>query len=129
MTWTAAPTRAPFRTLSVCCGLLLIAAAPAGPADEAPSPRRAPETSNSTAVPSAAGAVSRALALVGADRWHAAGQRGRGLTVAVLDSGFRGWHDHLGAALPTADHVRARSFRLDGSFESRNSQHGILCAE
>src|SRR5262245_20432132 len=128
MTWTAAPTRAPARLFTLLAGLLLTPAALAGPADEAP-PRRAPETSGSPALNSSAGAVTRALALVGADRWHAAGYRGQGLTVAVLDSGFRGWRDHLGAALPPAGRVTARSFRLDGNLEARNSQHGILCGE
>lgn len=65
----------------------------------------------------------------GADDWHAAGFRGRGVTVAVLDTGFRGWRRSLGGALPAAEHVRAKSFRLDGDLEARDSQHGVLCAE
>src|SRR5262249_51021298 len=69
----------------------------------------------------------RHVARVGADRWHAAGYRGQGVKVAVLDTGFRGWHDHLGKALPA--HVTARSFRSDGNLEFRESQHGILCGE
>ncbi|MDB5311726.1 MAG: apr 2 [Gemmataceae bacterium] len=64
---------------------------------------------------------------LGANRWHAAGYRGRGVKVAVLDTGFRGWHDHLGHALP--EHVVTRSFRRDGNLEYRDSQHGILCGE
>jgi hypothetical protein len=47
--------------------------------------------------------------------------------VAVLDSGFRGYRDHLGAALP--ERVKVRSFRRDHDLEARPSQHGILCAE
>jgi subtilisin family serine protease len=47
--------------------------------------------------------------------------------VAVLDTGFRGWKDHLGKDLPA--HVAARSFRADGNLEFRDSQHGILCGE
>src|SRR3954452_25465677 len=35
-----------------------------------------------------------------ADRWQADVYRGQGVTVAVLDSGFRGWRRHLGGALP-----------------------------
>jgi subtilisin family serine protease len=64
---------------------------------------------------------------VGADGWHAAGFRGRGVKVAVLDTGFRGWRDQLGKALP--DRVTAKSFRSDGELEFRSSQHGILCGE
>ena len=64
---------------------------------------------------------------VGADRWQAGGFRGRGVKVAVLDTGFRGWREHLGKALPA--HVTARSFRADGNLEARDSQHGILCGE
>jgi hypothetical protein len=62
-----------------------------------------------------------------ADRWHADGYRGQGVTVAVLDSGFRGWKRYLGSALP--DHVETRSFRPDGDLEAKDSQHGILCGE
>ncbi|HZU37978.1 MAG TPA: S8 family serine peptidase, partial [Gemmataceae bacterium] len=67
------------------------------------------------------------LAQLGVDRWHAAGFRGQGITIAVLDTGFRGYRQHLGHALPA--HVRTRSFRPDGNLEARNSQHGVLCAE
>jgi hypothetical protein len=67
------------------------------------------------------------LAQLGADRWHEAGYRGRGMKVAILDSGFRGYRDHLGKALPLD--VKVRSFRKDGNLEAKNSQHGILCGE
>jgi subtilisin family serine protease len=67
------------------------------------------------------------LERMGVPAWHAAGWRGRGVTVAVLDSGFRGYRDRLGEALP--EHVTARSFRADGDLEARDSQHGILCGE
>jgi subtilisin family serine protease len=70
---------------------------------------------------------AKRLARLGVDRWHAAGLRGRGLKIAVLDSGFRGYREHLGKALPA--HVLTRSFRSDGNLESKDSQHGILCAE
>jgi subtilisin family serine protease len=81
------------------------------------------------AAPSADAAHDRArlLARLGADRWHAAGYRGRGVKVAVIDTGFRGWRSHLGSALPRA--VLARSFRGDADLEARDSQHGILCGE
>jgi Subtilase family len=66
------------------------------------------------------------LADLGADRWHAAGFRGKGVKVLVLDTGFKGWHDQLGKVLP--EHIAAHSFRADGNLETRD-QHGILCGE
>jgi subtilisin family serine protease len=70
---------------------------------------------------------AKQLARLGVDRWHRAGRRGRGVKVAVLDTGFRGYRAQLGKALP--EHVTARSFRPDGDMEARDSPHGILCSE
>jgi subtilisin family serine protease len=67
------------------------------------------------------------LARLGVDRWHAAGLRGKGIKVAILDSGFRGYKNQLGRALPA--HVTVRSFRADGNLEAKDSQHGVLCSE
>jgi hypothetical protein len=67
------------------------------------------------------------LASLGVPAWRVAGCRGQGVKVAVLDTGFRGYHDFLGKALPAK--VNAHSFRADGDLEARDSQHGILCAE
>lgn len=67
------------------------------------------------------------LLRVGADHWHHLGHRGRGIKVAILDTGFRGYKDHLGKSLPGK--VLAKSFRTDGNLEARDSQHGILCGE
>jgi subtilisin family serine protease len=64
---------------------------------------------------------------LGVSRWHAAGVRGSGVKVAVLDSGFRGYRSFLGASLPAT--VTTRSFRADGNLEAKDSQHGILCGE
>jgi subtilisin family serine protease len=70
---------------------------------------------------------ARCLARLGVDRWQRLGYRGQGVKVAILDSGFRGYHAHLGKALPAQ--VTARSFRGDGDLEAKDSQHGILCGE
>jgi subtilisin family serine protease len=67
------------------------------------------------------------LTRTGVDRWHQAGFRGKGVKVAILDSGFQGYRDFLGRALPAR--VTVRSFREDGNLEARESQHGILCGE
>jgi hypothetical protein len=49
------------------------------------------------------------------------------VTVAVLDTGFRGYRTHLGKALPAT--VTTKSFRRDDDLEAKDSTHGILCAE
>jgi subtilisin family serine protease len=64
---------------------------------------------------------------LGVTRWHAAGVRGAGVKVAVLDSGFRGYRKFLGSSLPET--ITTRSFRSDGNLEAKDSQHGILCGE
>ncbi|MGL4554987.1 MAG: S8 family serine peptidase [Gemmataceae bacterium] len=70
---------------------------------------------------------ARAVAQLGVSDWHRAGRAGRGVTVAVLDSGLKGWRAAAGKVLPAA--VAAKSFRKDGSFDARDSQHGVLCGE
>ncbi len=70
---------------------------------------------------------AEALERLGVPLWHEKGWRGRGLKVAVLDSGFHGYQAHLGAALPRS--VQVRSFRFDGNLEAKDSSHGLLCAE
>jgi subtilisin family serine protease len=67
------------------------------------------------------------LRRLGIDAWHLAGAAGQGIKVAVLDSGFHDYTEYLGKALPA--HVRAKSFRHDGSVDGHGSQHGILCGE
>jgi subtilisin family serine protease len=79
------------------------------------------------ATPAAAPDRQSWIVRLGADRWHAAGHRGQGVKIAILDTGFRNWRAWLGKALPT--HIEARSFRLDGNLEFRPSSHGVLCAE
>src|SRR5690349_18757301 len=99
-----------------------------------PAPAPAPVAEEATpdcglAPPLTAPALQRSqhLARLGVDRWHAAGHKGAGVKVAVLDSGFRGYQACLGKGMPA--HVVTRSFRADGNLEARDSQHGILCAE
>ncbi len=72
-------------------------------------------------------ALYHAATRLGVPAWHQAGQRGKGVKIAILDSGFRGYQGALGKVLPAA--VKVRSFRRDGRLDARNSQHGILCAE
>jgi subtilisin family serine protease len=98
--------------------LALLAVALLGQAGE-PSSTTAPETIRARR--------AEHLTQIGAEQWHRLGHRGRGVKVAILDTGFRGYRDHLGRSLP--DQVVARSFREDGNLEARDSQHGILCGE
>jgi subtilisin family serine protease len=67
------------------------------------------------------------LARLGADGWHAAGARGQGVKILVIDSGLRGWRSQLGLALPA--NALAKSFRADADLESRDSLHGVRCGE
>jgi hypothetical protein len=85
------------------------------------------EESDSAASAATTGLREQHLRRLGVDRWHVVGTRGRGIKVAVLDSGFRGYRSFLGGTLPAK--VKAKSFRFDGNLEARDSQHGILCGE
>jgi subtilisin family serine protease len=67
------------------------------------------------------------LLALGIPAWHQAGYRGQGITIAVLDSGFRDYHAYLAWTLP-AD-VLTHSFRTDRNLEAKQSQHGLLCGE
>jgi hypothetical protein len=67
------------------------------------------------------------LEKLGVRSWHAAGLRGNGIKVAILDSGFCGYLAQAGKALPAQ--VSVCSFRKDGNLEARDSQHGVLCGE
>ncbi len=64
---------------------------------------------------------------LGVDRWQAAGFRGQGIKIAIIDMGFRGYRRFLGKALPA--NLTIRSFRKDGNVEAKDSMHGILCCE
>ncbi|MDP6607074.1 MAG: S8 family serine peptidase [Dehalococcoidia bacterium] len=67
-----------------------------------------------------------ALTLLGVDRWQAAGFRGHGVRVAILDAGFEGHEDLLGSTLPAR--VAVRSFRSDGAIGA-GIDHGTRAAE
>src|SRR5262249_18495226 len=107
------PDRAPIRPLAQPAGRTSLSG-------EEATRARSPEAALSRP-------TRRLLAQLGIDRWHAAGYRGRGVKVAIPDSGFRGYLHQRGKALPAC--VTVHSFRRDGNLEARNSQHGILCGE
>jgi len=87
-----------------------------------------------TPVAAQGGIVSEGVEITEADRWHAAGFKGQGVKVAVLDAGFRGYERLLGRELPPAEKVITRSFRADGDIECRRCDrdeqvHGLAVAE
>ena len=71
--------------------------------------------------------VSEGVGVVGADRWHSSGIRGKGVKVGVLDPGFAGYQELLGAELPSS--VVTRSFRADGDLTAGGEDHGTAVAE
>lgn len=78
--------------------------------------------------------VSEGLEITEADRWHAAGLKGQGVKVAILDAGFLGYERLLGRELPPKEKVIVRSFRADGDIECRECDrdaqvHGLAVAE
>jgi subtilisin family serine protease len=130
----------PRSLLALFCGLvgalLLAGAAASGRTDAGRSqvtalalPHAGEEAADQSSSREAAALARRGahLSKVGVERWHREGFRGKGVKVAVLDSGFRGWRDHLGKSLP--EKVTVKSFRADADLEARDSQHGILCGE
>ena len=122
------PVRATFcavlRRALVALGLVAV---PNFVSAASPSPAEKLASTSRNAEASVAAERAHHLAELGVDGWHAAGTTGRGIKVAVLDGGFRGYKQFLGSALPA--HVEAKTFRKDGNFEARDTQHGILCAE
>jgi subtilisin family serine protease len=116
----AAQRRSPLRLPFVLALLLW-----AGPALRAGSTDSPPDAA--VPVPQPALSRERHLAELGVTAWHAAGGRGQGVKVAILDTGFHGYRAFLGKALPAT--VTVHSFRSDGDLEARDSQHGILCGE
>jgi subtilisin family serine protease len=111
------------RTLTILAGVVVavgLAATPAPATDEIPAwaYNRDDRTPKERA---------DHLARLGVLGWHRSGIRGEGVTIAVLDSGFRGYKDHLGKSLPPG--LVAKSARTDDNMEYKDSQHGILCGE
>ncbi len=71
----------------------------------------------------------------GADVWQAAGFRGEGTKIGIIDTGFVGFEDALGNELPTADRVHALCFDEGGDvfFDlgecEYDSIHGTIVTE
>lgn len=83
----------------------------------------APDYAQTTAV------VSEGVARADAATWHAAGLRGQGVRVAVIDAGFQGYNAKLGTELPAA--VVVKNF-VDGQPDAEvdaTTAHGTACVE
>lgn len=71
--------------------------------------------------------TTEGLSVIGAATWHAAGRRGGGVRVGILDVGFSGYKSLIGTELPEipASHVRSFAGDISGNGES----HGTAIAE
>jgi len=82
-----------------------------------------------TAQLAAADAVTEGVARAEAAAWHAAGLRGQGVRIAVIDGGFQGYSAKLGGELPA--NVVVKNF-VDGQPDAEvdaTTPHGTACAE
>ena len=104
---------------------------PPQPADAAPLLPDSLDTQNAPA--SRGNVTSQGVALHGADAWHTAGYKGRGVKVGVIAFGFRGLSARMGNELPAS--VTARCYRSTGVFTSArascetDSSFGTVAAE
>ncbi len=74
-------------------------------------------------------ALTEGVAASGADTWQAAGWRGQGVRIAIIDGGFEGYPARLGSDLPAS--VTVRNF-VDGQTQAEvdgSTRHGTACAE
>lgn len=74
-------------------------------------------------------ATSEGLEAMNGPAWHAAGLRGAGVKVGVIDGGFLGYYSLLGGDLPAS--VTVKNF-VDGETDAQvdeTTKHGAACAE
>jgi len=74
-------------------------------------------------------ATTEGLAVINGPAWHAAGLRGAGVKVAIIDGGFQGYPGLRGTELPAT--VTAKNF-VDGETDTQvngTTVHGTACAE
>ncbi len=108
--------------------LTALAAQPAVAAVRAPD-LAVPAANSLLADDRALAATTEGVTKANANVWHAAGWRGQGVTIAVIDAGFVGYPDLLGSDLP--QNVVVKNF-VDGQNDSQvdtSTAHGTACAE
>ena len=74
-------------------------------------------------------ATTEGLAVINGPAWHAAGIRGSGVNIAIIDSGFQGYPTLQGTDLPAM--VVVKNF-VDGETDAQvngTTPHGTACAE
>ena len=74
-------------------------------------------------------ATTEGLAVINGPAWQAAGFRGAGVKVAIIDGGFQGYPGLLGTELPPT--VVVKNF-VDGETDTQvngTTEHGAACAE
>lgn len=74
-------------------------------------------------------AVTEGAAVINAPAWHASGQTGAGVKVAVIDGGFIGYTGLLGTDLPASVTVRNFVDYEDPNNVASATEHGTACAE
>ena len=82
-----------------------------------------------TAQPAEVDAISEGVARAQTTAWHAAGLRGQGVRIAIIDGGFQGYTAKLGSELPAT--VVVKNF-VDGQPDAEvdaTTLHGTACAE
>ncbi len=82
-----------------------------------------------TAQPAETDAITEGVARSQATAWHAAGRRGQGVRIAIIDGGFQGYTARLGSELPAT--VVVKNF-VDGQPDAEvdaTTPHGTACAE
>ena len=110
------------RVAALVSVLLVCGAAAASRPGHAPRPTHSPTAERGAAATRrlAASGVSEGVVSTGADAWHRAGYTGKGVTVAVIDSGFKGWTSVPGASL---------AYTQCGDAELNGSDHGAAVAQ
>ena len=71
--------------------------------------------------------ISEGVKVIGADKWQAAGYKGKGIKIGILDQGFDGYRDLLGRELPF--NVTAQSFVPGFAVDKTGVSHGAAVAE
>ncbi|MBI2908607.1 MAG: S8 family serine peptidase [Chloroflexi bacterium] len=71
--------------------------------------------------------ISDGIDLTAASLWQAAGIKGTGVKVGIIDGGFAGFQKLLGSELPAS--VTYRSLRADGDITGGGDAHGTAVAE
>jgi subtilisin family serine protease len=79
--------------------------------------------------PAVGNSTTQGLAAINGPAWHAAGHKGRGVKIAVVDGGFSGYPGLLGRDLPAQVTVKNFVDRENDGQANGTTEHGAACAE